>query len=94
MLRTFLEHAALGDAMPHLQGEAQQALEEWWLPNPRCRPTGRGIAALRAAPVTHRAVEGGVFRLLIPDTFTGSGARVIPEESRRVQTWGGLRRRR
>ena len=30
VLRAFLEHAALGDAMPHLQGEAQQALEEWW----------------------------------------------------------------
>ena len=25
----------------------------------------------------------------MPETFTGSGVRVIPEESRRVQTWGG-----
>ena len=76
--------------MPHLQGEAQQALEEWWLPNPRCRPTADDIAALRAAPVTHRAVEDGVYQLLVPDAFTASGVRVIPEESRRVQTWGGL----
>jgi hypothetical protein len=29
---------AFGDHVPGLQ-EAQQALEEWWLPNPRSRPT-------------------------------------------------------
>jgi hypothetical protein len=90
VVRAFLEHAALGDAMPHLQGEVQQALEEWWLPNPRCRPTAEDIAALRATPVTPRAVEGDVYRLSIPDSLTASGVRVIPEESRRVQTWGGL----
>jgi hypothetical protein len=90
VVRAFLEHAALGEAMPHVQGEAQQALEEWWLPNPRCRPTAEDIAALRATPVTPRGVEGDVYRLSIPDTFTASGVRVIPEESRRVQTWGGL----
>ena len=90
VVRTFLEHIALGDAMPHLQGEAQQALEEWWLPNPRSRPTAEDITALRAAPTTPRMVEGDVYRLWVPDTFTASGIRVIPEESRRVQTWGGL----
>ena len=90
VVRTFLEHAALGDAIPHLQVEAQQALEEWWLPNARCRPTAEEIAALRAAPVPHRLVSGDVYRLSVPETFTTSGVRAIPEESRRVQTWGGV----
>jgi hypothetical protein len=89
VVRTFLEQAALGDAIPHVQAEAQQALEEWWLPNARCRPTAQETAALRAAPVAHRVVGGDVYRLSVPETFTASGVRAIPEESRRVQTWGG-----
>ena len=88
-VREFLEQAAMGDATPHLQTEAQQALEEWWLPNARCRPTPAEIDALRAAPVAVRGVAGDIYRLSVPETFTGSGVRVIPEESRRVQTWGG-----
>src|SRR5262245_7646100 len=88
-VRAFLEQVALGGAIPHLQTEAQQALEEWWLPDARCRPTPLEIAALRAAPVAARLVRGDVYRLSVPETFTGSGVRVIPEESRRVQTWGG-----
>jgi len=90
VVRTFLEQIALGDVMPHVQADAQQALEEWWLPNPRCRPTAQETAALRAAPVVHRVVSGDVYRLSVPETFTASGVRVIPEESRRVQTWGGF----
>jgi hypothetical protein len=90
VVRTFLEQAALGDAIPHVQAEAQQALEEWWLPNARCRPTAQETEALRAAPVAHRLVSGDVYRLSVPETFTASGLREIPEESRRVQTWGGL----
>jgi hypothetical protein len=89
IVRSFLEQVALGDAIPHLHAEAQQALEEWWLPNARCRPTAQETAALRAAPVVHRGVYGDVYRLSVPETFAGSGIRVIPEESRRVQTWGG-----
>ena len=89
VVRMFLEQAALGDAIPHLQPEAQQALEEWWLSNARCRPTAEETAALRAAPVAYRVVGGDVYRLSVPETFTGSGVRAIPEESRRVQTWGG-----
>ena len=89
-VRTFLEHAALGDAMPHVQAEAQQALEEWWLPDARSRPTAAEIAALRAAPVEYRPVGADVYRLSLPETFTASGLRDIPEESRRVQTWGGF----
>src|SRR5262245_26013046 len=87
-MRLFLEQA-LGEAMPHLQADAQQALEEWFLPNARCRPTAQETAALRSAPVLHRVVDGDVYRLLVPETFTGSGVRVISEESRRVQMWGG-----
>lgn len=89
VVRSFLEQVALGDGLSHAQADAQQALEEWWLPNPRSRPTSQEIAAMRAAPVALRVVAGDVYRLSVPDTFTGSGARTIPEESRRVQTWGG-----
>jgi len=89
VVRAFLEQVALGDAIPHLQTEAQQALEEWWLPNARSRPTPQEIMALRAAHVPYRNTRGDVYRLLVPETFTASGVRVIPEESRRVQTWGG-----
>ena len=89
-VRSFLEHAALSDAVPHVQAEAQQALEEWWLPNARCRPTAQETAALRAAPVADRVVGGDVYQLSVPETFTGSGIRAIPEESRCVQTWGGF----
>ena len=90
VVRTFLEQAALGDAIPHVQGDAQQALEEWWLPNARCRPTAQETEALRAAPVAHRVVSSDVYRLLVPETFVASGVRAIPQESRRVQTWGGV----
>ena len=89
VVRMFLEQVALGDAIPHVQAEAQQALEEWWLPNARCRPTAQETAALRAAPVSHRGVGDDIYRLSVPDTFISSGVRNIPEESRRVQTWGG-----
>ena len=89
VVRSFLEEVALGDASPHLQVEAQQALEEWWLPDARCRPSSDEIAALRGAPVTHRVCIGDVYRLSVPEAFSGSGVRVIAGESRRVQTWGG-----
>ena len=89
-VRSFLEQAALGDAIPHVQAEALQALEEWWLPNARYRPTAQETAALRAAPVAHRVVGDDVYQLSLPETFSGSGVRAIPEESRHVQTWGGF----
>jgi hypothetical protein len=89
VVRSFLEYAARDNAIPHVQAEARQALEEWWLPNPRCRPTEQEIAVLRSAPVDYHVVGGDVYQLSVPVTFAGSGIRVIPEESRRVQTWGG-----
>lgn len=89
VVRSFLEYVALSDVLSHLKAEAQQALEEWWLPHARCRPTAEDTAALRAAPINYRVVIGDVYRLALPDTLTGSGARTIPEESRRVETWGG-----
>src|SRR5262245_12842075 len=89
VVRSFLELVALSEAVPHVQTDAQQALEEWWLPNPRSRPTAEDISALRATPMTYRSVVGDVYRLSLPDTFTGSGVREIPQEFRRVQTWGG-----
>ena len=89
VVRSFLEEVALGDGLPHVQADAQQALEEWWLPNARSRPTAEEIAAFRAVPVAYRAISGDVYRLSVPDGFADSGARTIPEEARRVQTWGG-----
>jgi uncharacterized protein DUF6714 len=89
VVRSFLEEVALGDRFPHVQFDAQQALEEWWLPNARARPTPQEIAALRAAPVAYRSVAGDVYRLSVPETFTSGGAHAIPQESRRVQAWAG-----
>ena len=66
VVRSFLELAALGDAMPHVQTDAQQALDEWWLPNARSRPTADETAALRATPVAHRVVAGDVYRVPCP----------------------------
>ena len=89
VVRSFLEQIALGEGFQHVQPDAQQALEEWWLPNPRSRPTAQEIAASRAAPVAHRSVAGDVYRLSVPETFTSGGAHAIPQESRRVQAWAG-----
>ena len=89
VVRSFLEQVALGDGFKHVQDDAQQALEEWWLPNARSRPTPQDIAALRAAPVVHRIVAGDVYRLSVPETFTSGGTHAIPQESRRVQAWAG-----
>ena len=89
VVREFLELLALGDLIPGLEAEAQQALEEWWLPHPRSRPTAGQIAAARAEPMIYRAVGSGGYRLVVPITLTGGDAREIPEESRRVETWGG-----
>ena len=71
----FLEMVALGDVVPHVQEEAQTALEEWWLPNARCRPTADEVAALRARPITYRGVGGDLYRLELPETLTGGGSR-------------------
>jgi hypothetical protein len=92
VVTSFLEHLALGDAGSALKEDAQQALEEWWLPNPRSRPTPSEVQASRKAPATYRVHAGGLYRLEIPDTLSGSGVRDIPEESRRVETWAGYLR--
>ena len=93
VVAAFLEQIALGDAAaPELRAEAQQALEEWWLPNPRSRPTPAEIQAVRERPVIYRRHDGGGYRLEIPQGLVGSGARDIPTESRRVETWGGYLR--
>jgi hypothetical protein len=86
----FLETLALGDEFAHLRDEAQQALEEWWLPGARHRPRPEDVTALRSAPATYRLVERGTYQLTLPASFGSSGARQIPEESRTVETWSGL----
>ena len=85
----FLEALALGAAEPEQREDAQQALEEWWLPNARHRPSADALAALRAAPVEYHAVGSGPYRLLIPTTFTGGKVHDVADESRIVQVWGG-----
>jgi hypothetical protein len=89
VIKDFLELLALTDVAPYVQADAQLALEEWWLPSPRSRPTAASLAALRAEPATYRSVQGTRYRLDVPTTLAGSGERDIPQESRRVQTWGG-----
>ena len=39
--------------------------------------------------MAYRLVSGDLYRLSVPETFTSSGVRAIPEDARRVQTWGG-----
>ena len=85
----FLETLALGDGTSHLRDDAQQALEEWWLPGARHRPRPEDVAALRSARVTYHVVERTRYRLVLPAAFTSSGARHIAEESRTVEVWRG-----
>ncbi len=87
---TFLETLALGDGVNHVQNDAQQALEEWWLPGARHRPRPEDVAALRSAPVTYHVVERARYRLTLPAAFASSGARHIAEESRNVEVWSGM----
>ncbi len=85
----FLESLALGDSTSHVQDDARQALEEWWLPGARHRPRPQEVAALRSAPVTYQVVERARYRLMLPAAFASSGARHIAEESRTVEVWRG-----
>ena len=85
----FLETLALGDGSSHVQDDAQQALEEWWLPGARHRPGPEDVATLRSAPVTYKVIERAGYRLTLPVPFVSSGARHIPEESRTVEVWRG-----
>ena len=88
----FLETVALGDdGFAHLREEAQQALEEWWLPGARHRPgPDEHVAARRSEPVALRPVERARYRLALPPGFMSSGAKHIPEESRTVELWRGM----
>jgi hypothetical protein len=88
-VRTFLETIARETMPGAAREEAQQALEEWWGPHPRARPTAAEIDALRSAPVAYRDYLGPDYRVSIPDTLPDSGVRDIPSERRRVRTWGG-----
>lgn len=90
VVTAFLEHVARHEDHGEFAEEAQQALAEWWGPRPRSRPTEAEIAAARAAPANWRTVERDGFRLELPETLVSGGARDIPEESRRVEVWGGL----
>jgi hypothetical protein len=89
VVAAFLETVALGGAHGALAEDAQQALEEWWLPGARHRPSAAEVAALRAAPMQYQAVARALYRLRLPASLSSSGAREIPEESRNVEVWGG-----
>ena len=88
----WLEHVAADPAFRPLRDEAQQALDEWWRPSPRSRPTRGEIEAARQAPVAWRRHVGGPYRLALPETLVGGGVRDIPEEARRVEVWAGYLR--
>jgi hypothetical protein len=87
----FLETVALGDdGFAHLRDDAQQALEEWWLPGARHRPRPDVDAEDRpSTPVALHPVERARYRLALPSGFMSSGAKHIPEESRTVELWRG-----
>jgi hypothetical protein len=86
----FLEALALGEGFDHWRDDARQALDEWWLPGARRRPSPADVAALRSAPMTYHVVEREGYRLTLPATFASSGARHIAQESRTVEVWGGM----
>jgi len=85
----FLMHLTRNHPSEDLRKEAQQARDEWWGPDPHSRPSDAEVEALRRAPMTYRDAGSELYRLRLPDTLAGSGVREIPEESRRVETWGG-----
>lgn len=86
---TFLEVLALGDHSGHSQDDAQQALEEWWLPGARHRPRPDDVARARSAPATYHLIQRARYRLVLPAAFVSSGERYIAEESRAVEVWRG-----
>ena len=47
------------------------------------------LAAMRARAMDYKEVGEGCYRLIVPQTLTGSGLKRIPTESRRIETWGG-----
>lgn len=89
VITDFLAHLTRIHASEDLRKEAQQALDEWWGPDPHTRPSNAEVEALRRAPMTYREAGGDLYRLRLPDTLAGSGVREIPSESRRVETWSG-----
>jgi hypothetical protein len=89
VVRRFLECLAFDETYATARDEARQALEEWWWPHPRSRPTAAELRADRAKPVAYRCVAGRGYRVTVPETLQGTGERDIPSEARWVQTWGG-----
>jgi hypothetical protein len=90
VVRTFLEVVALAGGHQDVSEDAQQALEEWWLPGARHRPTAQELETLRAAPTVYQEIERPLFRLTVPKSLGSSGVRDIPEEARTVEVWGGV----
>jgi hypothetical protein len=88
----FLEEIARDPGREEDAEEARQALLEWWVPNARHRPTEAETAARREAPVSWHEVGQGMYRLSVPTTFSGTGVREVPSESRRVEMWTGYLR--
>ena len=86
----FLEAVAFDGEFDALQDDARSALEEWWLPGARDRRNYAEQAATSSAdePVFVR-IERALYRLDIPERFSSSGVRDIPEESRTVELWHG-----
>ena len=78
VVRTFLEVVALGGGHQDVSEDAQQALDEWWLPGARDRPTAEDLETLRAAPAMYQEVERPLFRLMMPMSL---GSSAVPSIS-------------
>ena len=89
VITAFLEELTRDPAFEHARDDAAQAIAEWWSPNARLRPTVAELEAKRRAPVTYHEVVGTDYRVTLPTTFTSTGLRHVPSESRRVEIWNG-----
>jgi hypothetical protein len=85
----FLEAVAFDGEFDGLQDDARAALEEWWLPGAHGRRNDDEPAAADAAGSAFVRIERALYRLEIPERFSSSGVRDIPEESRTVELWHG-----
>jgi hypothetical protein len=88
VVRAFLELLASRTGSESSE-QAAQALEEWWHPNARLRPSMDDVEAARRMQMVYREVGHRGYRMQLPDALTGIGEKDIPLEARRVATWAG-----
>jgi hypothetical protein len=85
----FLETLALESSAESERSDAAEALQEWWHPGAHLRPAeSTPPAALSAQP--RRVVGSGVYRLTLPELFTGGGVQPVPAEEREIEHWSAI----